>query len=144
MTAIKAFNFAFNKAAEIEFNQNWANSTGYYDNAVSGEHAPKLEIGQVVKATSPMPNNRRILIVGTPLGNFVAFERYSGGDNGVIVYNASKNFGHSFAGMLGRPLTEQNIQWLFGHEWSDSNIGKWLNQLAADISDYNSSEVESV
>jgi hypothetical protein len=75
------FNVAYESAEKIDFNANWNNGTGYYDHAVDGEHAPKLALGQVVATKSPAKNNRRIILVGTPFGNAVMFERYSDDDS---------------------------------------------------------------
>lgn len=70
----------------IPFNKDWNNGTGYYDGAV---HDVKLEPGEEAKSISPMPNNRRIIFIGTQLGTIVLFERYTNGADGVIVKNIS-------------------------------------------------------
>jgi hypothetical protein len=79
----------FEDAPRIEFDPRWNNGTGYYDHAARGRYAPKLAVGQMVSAVSPMPNNRKIVIVGLgeDKGNFVFFERYTDGAHDVIVSN---------------------------------------------------------
>lgn len=74
---------AFDKVpTTVEYNPKWANGTGYFDHAVKGEHAPKLEVGEMVKCETPAPNLRQMIIVGTRFGNVVVFERYSPKDDG--------------------------------------------------------------
>jgi hypothetical protein len=107
-----AFEAAYNEAEEIEYKAEWNNGTGYYDHAAEGNHAPKLEVGQIVKAHSPYPNNRKLLIVGTELGNVVIFERYTAGAHGVYVWNAAAQFERAYGDKLERPLTAGNIRFI--------------------------------
>ena len=60
---------------EIKFNNNWANSTGYFDFATGGDHAPKLEKGEIVKSKSA---DGRLLVIKCvePGKNVVLFQRY--------------------------------------------------------------------
>lgn len=73
----RLFDRHWSEATPIEFNRNWANGTGYFDHAVRGEHAPVLKAGEIVCAKAPLPDNRKILIIGTPCGNVVLFRRYT-------------------------------------------------------------------
>lgn len=91
MTTISTptFDRIFFGAETIEFNSNWANGTGYFDNAVKSKFAPLLNFGEVRSCVSL--NNRRLVIIGTNLlgdetENIVLFDRYSD-RNGVIVQN---------------------------------------------------------
>lgn len=90
--ANKTFYSFVNNAVETQFSEVWNNGTGYYDGAANGPAAPKLETGQMVRSVSPMPNNRKILIVGLgkERGNLVFFERYTGGAHDVIVSCGNK------------------------------------------------------
>lgn len=70
------FTEAFNKCTkEIPFVKEWSNGTGLFDYAVYGDRAPKLGNGELVKSVSP--GGRRILFVGTRLGNLVVFDRFA-------------------------------------------------------------------
>lgn len=69
---------------EVPFNPDWANGTGYFDGLSRNTKLLKLENGQRVKAVDE--HGRRLIIVGTRLGNCVVFERYSDNAN-IIVCN---------------------------------------------------------
>ena len=66
--------FSNTKTETIPFNPKWSNGTGYFDHAVEGEEAPVLAPGCIVKTATP--SGRKILIIGTPIGNVVIFQRY--------------------------------------------------------------------
>lgn len=61
---------------EIPFDYAWYNGTGYLDHAVTADLG--LSAGQLAKSehTADTGATRRAIIVGTPLGNAVFFERY--------------------------------------------------------------------
>ena len=61
-----------NQDKTIVFDSRWKNGTGYLDGAVRTVH---LEDGQLAAFTDDA--KRRGVIVGTPAGNVVLFERYS-------------------------------------------------------------------
>lgn len=90
LNAVMALGMIFDneKTPSIEFNPAWRNHTGYLDYAVEGDQAPVLEPGTIVKFVTPQPNNRRGIILSTMFGNVVVFERFTGGQNGVVVANA--------------------------------------------------------
>lgn len=139
--AAEAFNRVYYRAPQIHFNEKWANGTGYYDGAVDGGDAPVLAQGQIVRVLSPLPNDRRILIVGTALGNVVVFDRFSGGLNGVFVKNVSTKFSQSFVGNLigSGSQNAEHIHFIFGNDpdnWNSINVGKWMKNLQADIVRY--------
>ena len=70
------FNEVFGKTTtEVEYDAAWENGTGYLNYAVRGRSAPLLQEGDVVKSVDP-DCGRKILIIGTRLGNVVVFERY--------------------------------------------------------------------
>jgi hypothetical protein len=69
------FDEAFERTAKsIEFNPNWSNGSGLFDFAVYGEHAPAVPAGSMYKAQTV--GGRRMLIIGTKLGNVIVFERH--------------------------------------------------------------------
>lgn len=61
---------------DIPFNPKWANGTGYFNGAVKAD-LPELKIGEIGRSRAPLPDNRRLLLVKTPFGNVVLFERYT-------------------------------------------------------------------
>lgn len=124
---------AFHNATQVEFSSTWANGTGYYNGAVAGPDAPKLEVGQMVAANSPTPNDRKIIIIGTPLGNLVVFQRYSGGEGDTHVFNSSIVFNKHVGARMGKPLTADDMDYVMGdHRYPEicPNIGEKLQDLA--------------
>lgn len=59
---------------EVGFDPSWENGTGYLDGVVHN-NGLELEVGQVAKTVDD--NNRRIILVHTPLGTVAFFERYT-------------------------------------------------------------------
>lgn len=129
-TKTEEFLAAFDAAKEIAFSPEWENGTGYFDHAVRGSTAPRLEPGQMAKCMSN--NNRRLVFVGTPIGNVVVFDRYSGGEDGIFVANMPRVLEQ----MLLQPnnLDTAAMVRLLGVIPSD-NIGKRLSCLANEIVD---------
>ena len=90
-------NVTFNRLAEtskpIAFNPKWKNGTGYLDEAIVGEHAPSLMIGEAVTCKDDF--GRAVVIIGlNDNKNFVMFQRHSGNiPDGVIVCNEPAGFG---------------------------------------------------
>jgi hypothetical protein len=60
----------------LEFDERWNNGTGYFD-ALTDHSMIKLEDGEIARFHTGVTNNRRGLVVGTPLGNVVVFDRFS-------------------------------------------------------------------
>lgn len=78
--------FSNTEIETIPFNPKWSNGTGYFDHAVEGDEAPVLAPGRIVKSATP--GGRKILIVGTPIGNVVIFQRYDDRDD-IYVMNTT-------------------------------------------------------
>lgn len=127
------FEEVFNHFKSIEFNTKWCNGTGYMDNAVKGDDAPVLSVGEVRSFTDN--KNRRGFVIGTPRGNIVVFQRYTGGERKVWVINASR----AASAMLGpdydSAFTEEEALKLVGF-FPDCfsvvdhlNIGKRMNSF---------------
>lgn len=131
VTAASHFNEMFAMIQkEIPFNEEWNNGTGYYDGACKGSDKVVLEPGELAKSISPMPNNRKIIFIGTPVGTLTVFERFSGGENGVYVHNAP----HHFVTQLIQPQSPLNAHDMIsflGQAWDkgDSNVGMRINRL---------------
>lgn len=71
------FDNLFETATWFDYNPNWVSSGdtfNSYQGAVGGVHAPELEPGELI--CSMTPTGRRMLILGTELGNAVAFTPY--------------------------------------------------------------------
>src|SRR5574343_502479 len=71
-----------NKIPEIPFQDTWNNGTGYFDGA---EKEP-LE----GPCTSTDKSGRSLLIYPTPLGNVIAFQRYSDSDCSIVCWCGSE------------------------------------------------------
>ncbi len=70
----------------IPFDPEWKNGTGYLDGAIN----VKLAAGVCAKSYDDF--NRRIILIGTPVGTIVLFDRHTGNDdpekeNIVVVIN---------------------------------------------------------
>lgn len=131
--------FASELVREIPYSQKWENGTGYLDGAVHDNLG--LNPGEVVKTTTPMPNNRKVLIVGSPVGNLVIFERYTAGQGEIYVANALTSVEQMFG--LGSSISDASMAKLFGQEgngamFSEYNLrnGNAGAALAALVSDY--------
>lgn len=127
-TAEQEFSDAYGRAEEIQYCPEWANGTGYYDHAVRGSHAPHLLPGQLVRAYST--NNRRLLLIGTPIGNVIIFDRYSGGQDNIFVANMPREVEHLL--LQSNSISDDGMVRLLGVIPSD-NIGYRLKTLSSAI-----------
>lgn len=126
----KLFTQAFEKARKIDFDGKWSNGTGYFNGAQSGEYAPK-GIGNGKMVASQTPTGRRLLIIGTRIGNAVVFQRYDDRDD-VFVYNIPQELKIGFCIFDGR-LDELNMIKLVGDGMAIRNIGDRLDDLYVSI-----------
>lgn len=126
----------FSKTKAVPFNPKWANGTGHFDQAVIGEHAPMMVDGDIV--CSEDPKGRKIIIIGTPLGNVVVFQRYSNRDN-VYVANTSVTMYQYTNRKLGGILDAETMEYAFGHQVTSQlllrNVGNRLNVLREELSE---------
>lgn len=94
-TFLATYNFIGEGKREMDhvvpFNNEWNNGTDYLNGACGADLG--LPVGSRFCSISPMPNNRKIIGVVTPVGNAVFFERYSAGEHGVIVTNKPASLG---------------------------------------------------
>lgn len=127
---VQEFSEAFELAAEIPFRPEWANGTGYFDRAVRGSAAPHLEPGQLARCVSP--ENRRLLLIGTPIGNIVVFDRYTANEGGIFVANMPRAVEHLL--LQSNSIDDDGMVRLLGVIPSD-NIGFRLRTLAAEIAE---------
>ena len=124
----KMSNTTFSKAFarlenSIPFNPAWKNRTGYLDNAV---HDKSITI----TSTTIDDFGRKVIIVPTTVGNVVVFERFSGGDRGIIVSNAPRQVASLGAGLdLHGSLGDNELEFYLGTEWGTSHIGQRIDDL---------------
>lgn len=118
------FNTAFDSINNtVEFKQSWSNGTGYYDNAVHD-----FEITEISKTTDP--KNRKMILVPTPVGNVVVFERYTDGAHGIIVSNAPLAIEKMAYGLdLGTSLGEEELAFYLGDASGAPHIGERLGDF---------------
>lgn len=114
----------------IPFNAQWANGTGYLDDAVSSVYAPEVAVGTVVQSTDN--HGRRIGIVGTAIGNIVVFDRYSDVSTSVVVCNAPKALLH-IMGINDGALSVADVKAIFGDGTWTYNAGINLEAIARAI-----------
>lgn len=128
----EAFNSLLNKGREIPFNPEWSNSTGYYDYVVRGEAAPILAPGEI--ACSRSNNDRRLIIVGTRMGNACVFDRYSGQDDGGV-YVSNTPSGMVFEALLPIGSVGEITMIRFVGSWGDTerNLGWLIEQIAENL-----------
>lgn len=110
-------------STEVVFNPSWKNGTGYLDNAVHD-----LQITEICKTVDNA--NRKVVIIPTPVGNVVLFERFTDGDRGIIVSNAPRAIEKLAFGMdLGSSLGDSALAFYLGDEWGTPNIGGRLDEF---------------
>ena len=118
------FTAAYDRISNVvEFNPSWKNSTGYLNNAVHDKS---------ITTTSKTIDDfgRKVIIVPTPVGNVVVFERHSNGSSSVVVSNApcaieELAFGLDLSGGLG----DDALAFYLGDEWDTPNIGDRLDEF---------------
>ena len=126
-TCNKHFVEVFNEIeTQISFDARWANSTGYFNNAVYSDYILPLSVGQRVKCVDDF--GRRMILVGTRFGNVVAFERYTASH--VIVSNESKEIELMFPEVSSSWSADTIKQRLSAHGIS-GNIGLRTESIAA-------------
>lgn len=122
---LSSFDKAFkNTSTVIEYSKEWANGTGYYNGAVRGKAAPVLKSGDRVKCVSD--NGRRMVIIGTKLGNVVVFDRYSERAD-IQVCNLPAHVEFIF-GLAGR-LTDDQIDFALGGEYNYANLASRIDRM---------------
>lgn len=119
---------------EFELLESDRNNTGYFDGLVSRNL--RQPIGTLLRTTTAPGNNRRVLVIVTPVGNVVLFERYTNGEKGAIVCNCPR----SLRGLMpSGAQTSDSITSLTGGAWSCEyqNIGYDVKSILADAAAVN-------
>lgn len=118
----------------IVYDSKWSTGDGYFDYAVHGEHAPILRTGQIVKTMSSMCQ-RRLILIGTPFGNIVLFDRYSTARRKGVLGNVPEVVWKIYG--LSGVISEATLKLLLGSivdKVPYDNIGHRLSRLRfADI-----------
>lgn len=126
----------FSKTKAVPFNPKWSNGTGYFDYAVLGQEAPLLEAGDVV--CSEDPKGRKLIIIGTPLGNVVIFQRYSN-RNDIYTANCSTTMINYTNYKLGGMFDVDAMEYAFGYQYNNqlllNNVGKRLLIIKEELSE---------
>lgn len=128
-TVSEMFNKAFDQTGtRIAFSTEWKNGTGYLDKLVDADVG--LRPGEC--ATTIDDYKRRVLVIGSPVGNIVLFERYTPTEearSSIIVGNFPSEVQDMFGGLggIGNALTTDGFERLFrSPTW---NIGRDLDTL---------------
>ncbi len=123
LARMTAFNDVWNTARKVDYKSAWANGSNF-DHAVIGEHAPVLKNGEVVASRTPSPNDRKLVIVGTPMGNVVVFQRYTDRED-LLCYGATFQLRRNMAPLVPVVLDTCDVVYLLGAE-DRMNIGQLL------------------
>ena len=116
------FDKAFEAAQKIVSLEDHHNGTGYFDSSQSAEF--DLEAGQIARATTN--DRRKAVIIGSPLGNVVIFERYSDGGSDIFVCHLHDTVRQMTD--INGALTVDQMSMLTGMAGTP-NIGKLLGRL---------------
>lgn len=132
----RIFTEAFTKIEkEINYSSDWQNGTAYFDNAVEGEFAPKLNEGEIAKFTDQ--HGRRAIIIGTFYGNVLVFDRYANqNEGGVYVTNAP--VGPVFTALIPSGAVSDSKMLLILGGWgdyNDDNIGCTIRRIHKSYTD---------
>lgn len=79
------FEEATRKIVDIEYKEEFRGSTGYFEPMMS--MALGLPMGTRFRFNTGPGNNRRVVGIVTPVGNVIFFDRFTGGENEVVVQN---------------------------------------------------------
>ncbi len=117
----------------VEFDPKWANGTGYYDH-LAGVPFEGTQVRHFIDQS-----DRIGLILPTKAGNLVMFQRYTAGQNGVVVSNCHERI-RGICNMLGfgssvsRESIWRVLPWLGGPNDSVWHIHENTSALAAAVS----------
>lgn len=123
----KFFEDQYAAARKIEFNPAWVSGDELrcrtFDCAVYGPVAPVLEPGEVVASATPGDDGRKLIIIGTALGNLVVFQHGAPINGQFIVTSCMSSFLRmAFVDDIGAELNMNDIVFLFGNE-GFGNVG---------------------
>lgn len=133
------FTKAFKRCTrEVPFNPAWTNGGGHFDFAVYGDNAPALGNGDIIKSCTP--GGRRILILGTRLGNLAVFDRFKNQQEGeqdenkaVFFYSCPKLL--ETGGWFSRNYLDEYEMFLAVGDEAEGNLGWRIEQLRSALRD---------
>lgn len=113
------------RVVEIDFDNALYGATDYLEKMAEADLG--LEVGTVFKSITGVFNSRKIVGVVTPVGNIVFFERFTDGQNGVVVVNVP----FALAGIIptGYQQPEHMELMLGDYRGVSTNIGKTLARV---------------
>ena len=125
---------------KVPFNEEWYNGTGYLDRLCK----EPLEFTDTEFLASETTDGRTIVIIKTPIGNYVLFERYTNGEGGIVVSTEPLGYAsfNGFVGFGGALSTESLIKflghWTVGEDWvfspdTPSNFQRALASLTRPV-----------
>src|SRR5690606_14628710 len=112
----------------VQFQDSWKNNTGYLDGLINADL--DLKSGSVVKTVDDY--NRKVIIVGTELGNVVVFERYTRANDAesvVVVHNAPD---HLRTLIPHGAMSEETFNMVVGYI-GNPNIGQTIDRLVKGV-----------
>jgi len=109
--------------------EEWRGSTGYFEKIVNLNFGSQAKAGSVIAFTEDA-TQRRGLIVVTPVGNLVMFERYTKGDGGLVVAQAADSVieAANLGGMA--EVTPERFWQIFDKD--GNNVGHRINTTTAE------------
>lgn len=109
--------------------EDWRGSTGYFEKIINLNFGSQAKAGSVIAFTEDN-TQRRGLIVVTPVGNLVMFERYTKGDGGLVVMQAADSVVEA-AGLQGMTeVTPERFWTIFDKD--GNNVGHRINATTAE------------
>jgi hypothetical protein len=121
----------FNKSAVISYNDEWLDVFNNFSKAMNGKHSPSLHIGEMKLAIDK--EHRRILIIGTSVGNIVIFELGGNENKHTLIANIPR----SIVIMLqieNSMINEKDLILLTGDDRNITNFGlRFMRFMSAPI-----------
>lgn len=124
----------------IPFNPAWNNSTDYYDGAVEGSNKVVLAVGEMAKSVSPMPNNRNIIFIGTPVGTVALFQRYTDKFD-IIAAQIPDGIRRLNIPGLDTSVSADMQAFILG-AYGEPNLGNWIEHFVKLVASFDPAAIE--
>lgn len=127
-TAIALFHVVFAAATSIDYNQQWESKGNYFDFAIHGENAPLLNTGELFRSEDKA--GRKMLFLGTELGNVVLWTAKQSGKKVVVWQSSSTMFDYvkqSF-GNTTSEVSPELFQYLIGDTVTDTVAARFQKE----------------
>lgn len=126
LDASKKFDAKFNSLdTTIGFDPKWV-IDGDFFGAVNAATCPQLSVGNMVGSVTP--DGRKLIIVGTPFGNVVVFQRDVKTGNAPVAVGVCCSSYITRAldtDGFGKTLTGADVDFIFGADVTDRGHGPW-------------------